>query len=440
LLSRGHAIILVAEQGQVRLGYVLVTLRERSRQARLYSLAVDPEARGRGLARALLLAGEQAARLAGRDSMRLEVRVDNDAGIRLYRTHDYHEVTRRANYYSDGAAALCMVKSLRPHSAGPLELASSVADDVLVVVDRVSDWLPEYPRVRLTTAQEFLDENFSGPGTSLVINLCRSQRYQSRGYYCSLLAEARGLRVLPSSQTGQDLRRTLVFTPQRGFDADALALLASQERDSVVIDLMFGRCGEPALAGLARELFEAFPTPLLRVLLTREQPSNRVGAPLPNGRAGAPFPGWRVRVTIRSPHALATGARAEFAEQLRKHALGDAPPIRRARQYRHRLALLVDSTDPTPPSNDEALHEFIRAGARLGIACELLHPREAAGKLARFDALFIRTTTRVDHFSYRLARRAWSSSTIRSRSSAAATRSISTSSFAAARCPRRPRW
>ena len=39
-----------------------------------------------------------------------------------------------------------------------------------------------------------------------VINLCRTDRYQGRGYYVSLLAEARGHRPLPDVKTVEDLQ------------------------------------------------------------------------------------------------------------------------------------------------------------------------------------------------------------------------------------------
>ena len=39
-----------------------------------------------------------------------------------------------------------------------------------------------------------------------MFNLCRSYRYQSIGYYVSLLAEARGHKPLPNVTTIQDLK------------------------------------------------------------------------------------------------------------------------------------------------------------------------------------------------------------------------------------------
>lgn len=87
-------------------GYALVFLRRGSTLARLYSIAVDPAARGRGLGHALLADAERAARGAGADRLRLEVRVDNPAAIALYLSRGYEEFGRHVDYYDDGTDAL----------------------------------------------------------------------------------------------------------------------------------------------------------------------------------------------------------------------------------------------------------------------------------------------------------------------------------------------
>jgi glutathione synthase/RimK-type ligase-like ATP-grasp enzyme len=58
-----------------------------------------------------------------------------------------------------------------------------------------------------------------------------------------------------------------------------------------------------------------------------------------------------------------------------------------------------------PPSNTLALKRFLAAGEPFGIACELIQ-KDAYGRIAEYDALFIRETTAVNHHTYRFARRA----------------------------------
>lgn len=112
LLSAPTAHILVIEiEGGVA-GYAVVLFRRGSAVARLYSLAVRREARGRGFGAALLAAAEAAGRERGMAAMRLEVRPDNKEAIALYRAQGYRQFALRTDYYADHADALRFEKSL----------------------------------------------------------------------------------------------------------------------------------------------------------------------------------------------------------------------------------------------------------------------------------------------------------------------------------------
>ncbi len=94
------------------LGYHLVTVRKGSRVARLYSIAVEAAARGAGLGRRLLADAEAVASALERGVLRLEVREDNAAAIRLYEASGYRLIGRHVAYYADRADALRYEKSL----------------------------------------------------------------------------------------------------------------------------------------------------------------------------------------------------------------------------------------------------------------------------------------------------------------------------------------
>lgn len=102
-LANPRARLRVLADGPVVRGYHLVLMRAGSRWARLYSIAVDPAARGRGLGRRLLADAERQARAAGRRGLRLEVRQDNAAAIALYESAGYRRVAALPAYYADGA-------------------------------------------------------------------------------------------------------------------------------------------------------------------------------------------------------------------------------------------------------------------------------------------------------------------------------------------------
>ncbi len=68
------------------------------------------------------------------------------------------------------------------------------------------------------------------------------------------------------------------------------------------------------------------------------------------------------------------------------------------------LAILHNPDDPMPPSSRETLEKFVRIGAEMEIAVELIEKKDLS-RLTQFDALFIRETTAVSHHTYRFARK-----------------------------------
>lgn len=111
-LTASNGTLLTAQENSCLLGYGLVIYRRDSRAGRVYSITVDPVARGRGVARRLMAAMESDARCRGRREMRLEVASRNAPAISLYQRLGYSVFGRRPGYYEDGDTALQMKKSL----------------------------------------------------------------------------------------------------------------------------------------------------------------------------------------------------------------------------------------------------------------------------------------------------------------------------------------
>ncbi len=116
-LQSNTAKVLVAVGGESCFGYALLLFRGDSSSARLYSLAVDRKARGRGVGRALLAACEKSARDRGCTHMRLEVRADNKKARALYISEGYGARLVVSDYYQDGMAAVKFEKPLRSRRA-----------------------------------------------------------------------------------------------------------------------------------------------------------------------------------------------------------------------------------------------------------------------------------------------------------------------------------
>lgn len=98
--------LIVATLADELIGYCLVLMNAATRLARIYSIAVAPEARGHGSAELLVRQAEMEAAEAGRIIMRLEVREDNVPAIRLYQRLGYRQFGTYRDYYEDHGDAL----------------------------------------------------------------------------------------------------------------------------------------------------------------------------------------------------------------------------------------------------------------------------------------------------------------------------------------------
>ncbi len=87
----------IAREGEALLGYLCLShvLDEGS----IDNIAVAPEQRRRGIAEALVAAGEAEARRLGLAFITLEVRAGNEPAIRLYEKHGFARVGLRRGYY-----------------------------------------------------------------------------------------------------------------------------------------------------------------------------------------------------------------------------------------------------------------------------------------------------------------------------------------------------
>jgi ribosomal-protein-alanine N-acetyltransferase len=115
-LLEGAGIFGFLALDEAPLGTVLC--RVAAEEMEVLTLAVDPQVRRRGVAKALIAAALGAARQAGAAEAFLEVAVDNDAAAALYAGLGFRRAGLRRGYYDRGAAgsvdALVMRLDLRP--------------------------------------------------------------------------------------------------------------------------------------------------------------------------------------------------------------------------------------------------------------------------------------------------------------------------------------
>lgn len=259
----------------------------------------------------------------------------------------------------------------------------------LLVVERIEDWPLDVPGVTVVPAREYLTGARFVTGRHHLFNLCRSYRYQSLGYYVSLLAEARGHRPLPSVGTMQDLKsRSLVRLISEELDALIQRSLAPLASDSFTLSIYFSHNVAKRYRRLCLALFNLFPAPLLRATFVRRDKVWQISSLRPIAAKDIP----------PEHQPFVVEAAAEHFTRRRGSGPKRAP-------WRYDLAILVDPAEREPPSDERALQRFVRAAQALGVRTELV-TRDDLGRLAEFDALFLRATTRVDDYTYRFSRRA----------------------------------
>jgi len=260
----------------------------------------------------------------------------------------------------------------------------------LVVVENPKRWPFELEEVEVVPARAYLVERrFAEMRRAAVYNMCRRLGYQSVGYYVSLLAAARGHRPLPSVETLQALTQSPVIRiASAELDEEIQRALGRLQADDFRLSIYFGLNVAKRYDRLSRALFEQFPAPFLAARFVRS-----------GGH-------WRL-VGIRPGAAseIPDGHRDFVLKQAREYFRHRGGRSSKAKSFRYDLAILWSPDDPTAPSDERAIRRFMRAAAREGINAEVIGVGDY-GRLAEFDALFLRETTRVDHHTYRFATRA----------------------------------
>lgn len=107
LAGRSAATLVDSVHGYLR-GYALVLFRRSSAIARLYSFAVPPAYRRRGVGKRLLAAAVATARERRAGALRLEIRLDNPSARLLYERAGFVAIGTAPGFYEDGADAVRM--------------------------------------------------------------------------------------------------------------------------------------------------------------------------------------------------------------------------------------------------------------------------------------------------------------------------------------------
>jgi glutathione synthase/RimK-type ligase-like ATP-grasp enzyme len=222
-----------------------------------------------------------------------------------------------------------------------------------------------------------------------IINLARSYRYQSRGYYASLLAGARGQRVIPSVETIIDLSARKLYENAIPELEDTLNKVCAKAGERPTrLNIFFGYTADQRLERFARLVFDWFRAPFVEVTIK----DNGAWLSIP-------------KVALGSVTKLSDKERAFFFECLNRYTGRQWRDAKAKTPAKYTFATLVDANEALPPSSISSLKHWARIAARMGVEVEPIGKRDLS-RLANYDALFIRETTSISNHTYRFARRA----------------------------------
>ncbi|MGV1098942.1 RimK family protein [Thiovibrio sp. JS02] len=263
---------------------------------------------------------------------------------------------------------------------------------VLIVVYDPKDWPLAIEDVEVVPARSYLTEPiYAEMRAARVFNLCRSYRYQSTGYYVSLLAAARGHKPLPDVATIQDLKsQTIIRIASGDLDEIIQHSLTQIKSSDFTLSIYFGHNVAKRHDKLALQLFKLFQAPFLRARFSYHEKDGK----------------WQMQSINPIAASDIPEEHRDFAmEMAREYFNGRHRIFHHRRTARYDLAILHDPREKEAPSNEKALQRFSRAAESVGFAVDFVD-KDDYGRIAEFDALFIRETTSVLHHTYRFARRA----------------------------------
>ena len=257
----------------------------------------------------------------------------------------------------------------------------------LIVVDHPKKWTLKISDVDVISARSYLsDSTYSTMRKVKLFNLCKSYRYQSIGYYVSLLASARGHKPVPNILAIQDHKsQAIIRIASSELDSLIQKSLKPIQADTFTLSIYFGKNLAKRHNKLSQKLFAQFQAPLLRAEFNKKDSV------------------W----ILRSLQPIASNDVPDdhkaFVSKMADEFFNKRTVNRTKKETRYDLAILVNPEEELPPSDEKALRKFIKAAESLDFYTERI-TKEDYARINEFDALFIRETTSVNHHTYRMAR------------------------------------
>lgn len=193
------------------------------------------------------------------------------------------------------------------------------------------------PHKVITTSDYLVRPRLFDMARPKLINLSRSYAYQSKGYYASLLAEARGHRVIPTVETMLELRESSKLyehaLPELEDELNRCARRNEfRAENELKLFVCFGLAQDQRFEPFGRLLFDWYRCPALEVVIDTDGPWLSID-----------------RIRPRNVTRLANGEATFFRESLHQHTRREwrSPKARSISKYD--LAVLYDPNEKLPP-------------------------------------------------------------------------------------------
>src|SRR5690242_500680 len=252
----------------------------------------------------------------------------------------------------------------------------------VILVDQPKDFPnADTPHKVITTSEYLARPRLFDAGRPKLLNLARSYAYQSKGYYASLLAEARGHRVVPTVETMLELREQKLYEhalPDLEEELNKCARRVDfQSRGEFKLLVCFGIARDVCFESFGRLLFDWFRCPALEVTI----------------ETGGKWLSIE-RIRPRGITRLGNGEGEFFRESLHNHTQREWRDPKARSIAKYDLAVLYDPNEKTAPSSPDSIQHFARIAEQMSVDVEPITKRQLA-ELAEFEGLFIRETNSI---------------------------------------------
>jgi glutathione synthase/RimK-type ligase-like ATP-grasp enzyme/ribosomal protein S18 acetylase RimI-like enzyme len=381
ILSEFQEVLIAETIGREKKRIGSLVLFKYLRSVRIYSIAILPDYQNRGYGELLFQHVVELADRGGFEKISIEVRSRNTNLINWYKNRGFKEQKMLKDYYAPGEDGVKM-----EFITG---LSSGKTSNVIVINQPVKWTFPEVDATIVTVKEYISNPIYQNSAEFRVFNLCSSYKYQSYGYYVSLLASARGQRVIPSIATIRDFRLlNVVHSAAFDIEEEINEALDREKSNNFTLKVYFGQTSTRGFKSLALKLYQYFEAPLFRVEFVRHEK-------------------WLIKdIQVLTLSKLADEELDFMYDAAREYFSRKRFRKPKLTNFKFDIAILVNPEEATPPSSNEALQKFRNAAENKNVYTELITKKDI-DKINEFDALFIRETTNVNDYTYEFSRMAY---------------------------------